>query len=407
MLRVLPVQLPLGAVMSYRPMRMKFGAFLAPFHDDRMNPTLALESDMDLVCHMDRLGFDEAWIGEHHSGAYECIASPEVMIAALAERTRHIRLATGVSSLAYHHPLILADRIVQLDHQSRGRVIFGVGPGQLIADAYMMGVDPADLRRRLHESLDALVQLLHGETVTMQTDWFTLREARLHILPYQAPTMEMSVASAISPTGALAAGKHGIGMLSVAAASPEGFKALAQSWAICEETAAKHGKTVSRDRWRVVCPVHIAETREQAKEDLRYGLMDMLHYFHKFGGTMFPKVEDFDKAVELWTGGGLGAFGVGLVGTPEDLCNRIDELLEQSGGFGSFLVLAHNAASPEATRKSYELIAKYVMPRFQHSNANRTASLDWASGNADRFMTAYVQGIEAAIRQHADEKAAT
>ena len=114
MLRVPRVQLPLGAVMSFRPMRMKFGAFLAPFHDDRMNPTLALESDMELVCHMDRLGFDEAWIGEHHSGAYECIASPEVMIAALAERTRHIRLATGVSSLAYHHPLILADRIVTI-----------------------------------------------------------------------------------------------------------------------------------------------------------------------------------------------------------------------------------------------------------------------------------------------------
>lgn len=86
--------------MSYRPRRMRFGTFLAPFHNERTNPTLALESDMQLVQHMDALGFDEAWIGEHHSGAYECISSPEVMIAALAERTRHIRLATGVSSLA-------------------------------------------------------------------------------------------------------------------------------------------------------------------------------------------------------------------------------------------------------------------------------------------------------------------
>jgi limonene 1,2-monooxygenase len=385
---------------------MKFGAFLAPFHNDRTNPTLALESDMELVCHMDRLGFDEAWIGEHHSGAYECIASPEIMIAALAERTRHIRLATGVSSLSYHHPLVLADRIAQLDHQTRGRLIFGVGPGQLIADAYMMGVDPADLRRRMNESLEALVRLLRGETVTMQTDWFTLNEARMHILPYQAPTVEMSVASAISPTGARAAGQYGIGMLSVAASSPEGFKALAGSWEICEQKAREYGKSVSRDTWRVVCPVHIAETREQAYKDLEYGLMDMFGYFHKFGGDLFPQVKSLDEAIGLWTTGGLGAFGVGLIGTPDDLGARIDELLSQSGGFGSFLVLAHNAASPEATRKSYELIARYVMPRFQHSNANRTASLEWASQNANRFMAAYVGGINAAIKLHADEQAA-
>jgi limonene 1,2-monooxygenase len=385
---------------------MRFGAFFAPFHNDRTNPTLALESDMRLVQYMDELGFDEAWLGEHHSGAYECIASPEIMIAALAERTRHIRLATGVSSLSYHHPLILADRIAQLDHQTRGRLIFGVGPGQLIADAWMMGVNPADLRRRMNESLEALVRLLHGETVTMKTDWFELREARMHILPYQAPTVEMSVASAISPTGARAAGQYGIGMLSVAASSPEGFKALATSWEICEQKAREYGKTVSRDRWRVVCPVHIAETREQARKDLEYGLMDMFNYFHKFGGDLFPQVKSLDEAIGLWTTGGLGAFGVGLIGTPDDLSARIEELLEQSGGFGSFLVLAHNAASPEATRKSYELIARYVMPRFQHSNANRTASLEWASRNANRFMEAYVGGINAAIKLHADEQGA-
>jgi len=392
--------------MVYRPKRMKFGAFFAPFHNDRTNPTMALEYDMDLIAYMDKLSFDEAWIGEHHSGAYECIASPEIMIATVAERTKHIRLGTGVSSLAYHHPLVLADRIAQLDHQTRGRVIFGVGPGQLIADAYMMGVNPADLRRRMNESLEALVRLLHGETVTMQTDWFTLREARMHILPYQSPTVEMAVASAISPTGARAAGQYGIGMLSVAASSPEGFKALANSWQICEEKAAEHGQSVHRDNWRVVFPLHIAETREQARQDLEYGLMDMFHYFHKFGGDLFPKVANLDEAIEIWITGGLGAFGVGLVGTPDDLIAHIEKLQQQSGGFGTFLSLAHNAASPEATRKSYDLIARYVMPHFQNSNANRTASLEWAASNAERFMEAYMSGINSAIRSHEEEKAA-
>ncbi len=390
--------------MTHQPKRLRFGAFFAPFHNDRTSPTFALERDLDLVKWLDHLDYDEAWIGEHHSGAYECIASPEVFIAAAAERTRHIRFGTGVSSLSYHQPLILADRIAQLDHQTRGRLIFGVGPGQLIADAYMMGVDPQKLRHRMGESLDVLVKLLDGETVTAKTDWFTLNEARMHILPYQEK-LEIAVASAISPSGARLAGQYGASMLSVAASSPKGFEALADSWSICEAKAEEYGQTVDRNSWRVVAPFHIAETREQAVRDLEYGLMDMFNYFHKFGGDLFPQVKDLDEAIEVWCSGGLGAFGVGLVGTPDDLVAHIQKLQQQSGGFGAFLSLAHNAASYEATKKSYELLAQYVMPHFQHCNDNRTPSLEWAASNANRFMAEYMGGIENAIKQHEDETA--
>ncbi|WP_198351184.1 LLM class flavin-dependent oxidoreductase [Flavisphingomonas formosensis] len=385
--------------------RMRFGAFFAPFHSEAVNPTLAFERDFELIEWLDRLTYDEAWVGEHHSGAYECIASPEVFLAIAGERTRHIRLATGVSSLAYHHPLVLADRIAQLDHHLRGRLIFGVGPGQLVADAYMMGIDPATLRRKMDESLDCLVRLLNGETCTRETDWFTLREARCQILPYQAPTVEMAVASAISPTGARAAGKYGIGMISVAASSPEGFRQLANHWSICEEKAREHGRQVSRANWRIVTPFHIAETREQALEDLRFGLMDMMRYFRKFGGSAFPVASSFEEALSIWTSGGLGAFGVGVVGTPDDLIAHIRKLEEQSGGFGAFLSLAHNAADFTATKKSYELFARHVMPHFQTANRNRGPSLEWAAANADRFMTSYVGGIQEAIRAHEEEVA--
>src|ERR671914_636828 len=118
-----------------RPLR--FGIFLAPFHPVGQNPTLALERDLELIGWLDELGFDEAWIGEHHSAGYEIIASPEVFIAVAAERTRDIKLGTGVNSLPYHHPLLLADRFVLLDHLTRGRVMLGVGPGQLTSDAHM------------------------------------------------------------------------------------------------------------------------------------------------------------------------------------------------------------------------------------------------------------------------------
>src|ERR1700733_7028264 len=157
--------------------KLRFGAFIAPFHALDENPTQAIERDLDLVQLMDRLGYEEAWIGEHHSAGFEIIASPEVFIAAAAERTKHIRLGTGVASLPYHHPLMLADRINQLDHVTRGRVMFGVGPGALPSDAVMMGIDIAKQRDMMDEALDVLVPLLRGETVTKKTDWFTLQNA--------------------------------------------------------------------------------------------------------------------------------------------------------------------------------------------------------------------------------------
>ena len=144
-----------------RPLR--FGIFMAPFHPAGQNPTLAIERDLELIVRLDELGYDEAWVGEHHSAGLEIIASPEVFIAAAAQRTNHIRLGTGVSSLPYHHPLILADRIVQLDHMTRGRTMFGVGPGALPSDAYMMGIAPDTQRIRMEESLGAIIQLLTSD----------------------------------------------------------------------------------------------------------------------------------------------------------------------------------------------------------------------------------------------------
>ena len=250
--------------------RLRFGAFIAPFHPLEENPTLALERDLELVQHMDKLGYDEAWIGEHHSAGFEIIASPELFIATAAERTKHIRLGTGVSSLPYHHPLMLADRINQLDHITRGRVMFGVGPGALASDAFMMGIAPVKQRDMMDEALEAIVQLLRGETVTMKTDWFELAEARLQMTPYSRPSVEIAVASQVSPTGSRAAGKHGLGLLSLGATSAGGFNALASNWAIAEEQAKDHGMTVDRAAWRLVVPMHVAETREKARANVAF-----------------------------------------------------------------------------------------------------------------------------------------
>src|SRR5580693_7897847 len=267
---------------------LKTGIFLAPFHPLGENPLLAMDRDMDLLVHLDKLNYHEAWVGEHHSGGFEIIPCPEMFIAAAAERTRHIRLGTGVVSLPYHNPFTLAGRMMQLDYMTRGRAMFGVGPGSLVYDAVKMGLRPEDQRRKLDEALDVIMELMQGRAVTRKTDWFDLQEARLQLKSYSQPMMEMAVASARSPTGALQAGKHGIGMLAIGGTSDDALKAHASNWGVYEETARANGHTPDRRKWRIVTFAHIAETAEQARQDIKFGLEAFKRYFSEV--ATFPIV---------------------------------------------------------------------------------------------------------------------
>jgi limonene 1,2-monooxygenase len=208
------------------PWPLRFGAFFAPFHPVGQNPTLALEYDLDRVVALDRLGYDEVWFGEHHSGGYEIIGCPEVFIAAAAaERTRHVMLGTGVVSLPYHHPWLVADRLVLLDHLTHGRLIFGAGPGALPSDAFMLGIDPVDQRSMMEESLEAILALLRAdEPVTRQTDWFTMRDCRLQVRPYTHPHFEVAVAAMVSPSGPRLAGTYGVSLLSLSMTPVRGLR---------------------------------------------------------------------------------------------------------------------------------------------------------------------------------------
>jgi limonene 1,2-monooxygenase len=379
---------------------LRSGIFLAPFHALEENPTMALQRDMELVEHLDRLGYHEAWIGEHHSGGFEIIASPEVFIAAAAERTRHIRLGTGVASLPYHNPFILADRMVQLDHQTRGRVMFGVGPGALVHDAVKIGVRAADQRRMMNESLDVIVRLLRGESVTERTDWFDLHGARLQLRCYTQPTMELAVAASRSPAGALASGRHGIGMLSIGGTSPEAMVHHTKNWGIYEEQARLHGKTADRRNWRLVTLFHIAETREKARENVRFGIEKFAQYFRDV--ATFPIVPAGIGDAYEWMLENKAA----CIGTPDDAIAYIEMLLEGSGGFGVITELAHNWADWEATKRHYELMARYVHPHFQGSRALRTASYEFARDRSEDYRLQSQAAVQAEIDRAAKRKAA-
>jgi len=374
---------------------------LAPFHGTDENPTLALERDFQLIEHLDGLGFDEAWIGEHHSGGMEIIASPELFIAAVAERTRHIRLGTGVVTLPYHHPFMVAERINQLDHQTRGRLMFGVGAGALPYDADMIGVDVSRIREMMDESLEVVIPLLSGETVTRKTDWFELREARLQVAAYTQPHVELAIPSVVSPSGPRTAGKYGMGLLSTAATTKAAFDALPGTWDIYEEQALDHGVTANRRNWRLVGPVHIAETREAARENVKFGIQKWLHYFAYVGHLPLAATGegDIDSDIDA-----LIDARIAVIGTPDDLEEQITRLSEQSGGFGVFLDMAHNWADFEQTKRSYELIARYVMPRFKGMAERQEEAYRWAMEKKPELLERRQAGVDRAFENHAAER---
>ena len=350
---------------------MKFGIFLAPFHRVGENPTLAINRDVELLEWLDWLGYDEAWIGEHHSAGWELIALPELVIAAAAERTKHIRLGTGVTSLPYHHPFMVAQRFVQLDHMTRGRAMMGCGPGALTSDAYMLGIEPSTQRPRMLEAMDAIMRLLKcEEPVTMKTDWFEMRDARLHLAPYTDPHFEIAVASTITPFGMIAAGNARRGRAvdrrrsawRAGSARPASGRSpkrrrrrTARRWTArtgASWSTRTSPRTTSR-RWREVKKGERVET---------------MTYFEDTLGRPPGRADDpLREGVKM---------GTTLVGSPETVCKGIRRLLEYSqGGFGGILFRAHEWANREQTLRSYELFARYVMPQFQGSLGQSSAPI--------------------------------
>lgn len=366
--------------------RMKFGAFLAPHHPIGEHPTLQFRRDLDLVQHLDDLGYDEFWCGEHHSSGWEMIASPEMFLAAAGERTKRIKLGTGVVSLPYHHPFNVAQRMVQLDHMTGGRAIFGSGPGALASDAHTLGIDPMTQRDRQDEAIGYIRRLFKGERVTAKSDWFTMNDAKLQILPLQED-MPFVVASQISPSGMTLAGKYGIGIISLGSMSTQGLMSLAQQWEFAEDSAKKHNTTVDRANWRVLLSWHIAETREKAREEAGKGLLRW-HNEYTVGTLKRPGAEPFKDANDAVEQTADVDNAASVIGTPDDLIAKIRDIQKISGGVGAIIGFVHDWANPENTRRSYDMVARYVIPEIQGLIQPLRDSREWLVHNRDIFERA-------------------
>ena len=381
--------------------RLKFGCFLAPHHPIGENPILQFRSDLNLVQRLDELGFDEFWCGEHHSSGWEMIDSPEMFLAAAGERTHRIRLGTGVVSLPYHHPYNVAQRMVQLDLMTNGRAIFGSGPGALPSDAFALGIDPMVQRDRQDEAIGVIKRLMAGERVTHESEWFTLKDARLQLFPVQEE-MECVVASQISPSGMTLAGKYGAGVISIGSMSAAGLNALPTQWSFAEDAAAKHGQSVDRKNWRVVLTWHLAESREEAARQAAAGLMRWHNEYNvatlqRPGSVAYASPEE---AVEktAWADG-----AVSVIGTPDDLVAQLKKLMQVSGGFGAVIGFAHDWANRENTLRSWDLVARYVVPEINNYLEGLRTSRQYLIDHRESFERAG-QAIMSKIMEN--EKAA-
>jgi limonene 1,2-monooxygenase len=377
--------------------RLNFGAFLAPHHPIGEHPMLQFRRDLDFVEHLDKLGYDEFWCGEHHSSGWEMIASPEMFLAAAGERSKRIRLGTGVVSLPYHHPYNVAQRMVQLDYMTGGRAIFGSGPGALASDAHTLAIDPMLQRDRQDEAIGVIRRLMRGERVTYKSDWFTLQDAALQLLPLQED-MPFAVASQISPSGMTLSGKHGIGVISIGSMSQEGLDALPLQWSFAEAAAAEHGQTVDRKNWRVLMSWHIAETRERARAEARHGLLRhnneyVTETLQRPGARHF---KDPDEAVDKTA---FGPGSVATIGTPDDLVVRIKSLLAASGGFGTVVGFVHDWANPENTMRSWDMVARYVVPEINGYLVRLRESREFVVNNREYFNRAR-QAVMAKITEN-------
>ncbi len=379
-----------------RKVKLRAGVFVAPFHPLDESPTLALERDLDYARFADELGLAEFWFGEHHTGGFEISASPELMIAAAAQRTKRIRLGTGVVSLPYHNPLMTANRIAQLDHLTFGRLIFGAGPGLLVSDAHMLGLDARESRDKLDAGLRVIARLLRGEWVTERTAWYDLKDAHCQVLPFN-DALETCVASTFSPNGGKLAAKHDAGMLCLASTTYGGFDALSTNWAIACETAAKLGRSMSPASIRCATDIHIAETRDKAMDQVRHGYERYLRYIKNQSEQLpdSPAHRTLEELIEI---------NEIVVGTPDDAIEQIRRLEQKVPDFGCLLVLDKNWAGVPDRNRSLEMLARYVLPAINGDNRARQASFDWCRAERDGFIDTIMTANQRAFEKHAADQ---
>jgi limonene 1,2-monooxygenase len=340
---------------------MKFSFFMMPLHHPSENPALAFDRDISLIHHADALDFDEFFIGEHHSGGWETMPAPEMVLAKAAAHAQRIRLGTSVISLPFHHPFHVAERMAFLDHLTRGRIILGVGPCNLITDKKLFGMTNEQLHPMLAESADIIVRLLESpDSIDYDGRFWSFKQMRLQLRSYQQPRLPLAIASSGNPMSLELAGKYGMLLLSPAGKN----RRPAEQWSGVENAAAKYGVSISRDNWRLATCVYLADSREEAWDDVEESIRRDMEYFFAIGLKAPYEAYPNQPAHEITARSGADRRDW-IIGTPDDAIAEIERLQAETGGFGGLMLTTHEWTGTEKLRKSLELFARYVIPHFR------------------------------------------
>ncbi|MGH7263351.1 MAG: LLM class flavin-dependent oxidoreductase [Candidatus Rokuibacteriota bacterium] len=356
---------------------MRLGYFTMPLHPPGSDPARTLADDLEQLVTLEGLGFEEAWVGEHFTAKWENIPCPDLFIAQALAMTRTMKLGTGVSCLPNHSPLMLAQRIAQLDQQARGRFLWGVGSGGFPGDFEMVGIDPksGEHRELTREALDLVLSLWHDPKPGLYESkhWrFRVPEPQadialeLHLRPFQRPHPPIAVAgvSASSETLVLA-GERGYIPMSINFVPP---RVLKTHWSSVEAGARQGGRVADRGTWRIARDVFIADTTAEARRQALAGPMarDWDGYFfpliRKTRGVEMLKADtampDAEVTLEYL------ADHIWIVGDPDEAAAKLRRLRDEVGGFGTLLVIGHEWEPREAWTRSMRLLVDEVLPRL-------------------------------------------
>jgi limonene 1,2-monooxygenase len=344
---------------------MKFSVFMMPLHHPTENPSLAFERDISLIHLADELGFDEFFIGEHHSGGWETMPAPEMALAKASAHAHRIRLGTSVISAPFHHPFHIAERMAFFDHLTRGRAILGVGPCALVTDKKLFGLPDAKLHPMLAESVDIIVRLLESpDPVDYEGRFWSFKQMRLQLRSYQQPRMPLAIASSGNPISLELAGKHGMLLFSPAGKNVRNNQTKADQWQKVEVIAARHGAVASRVNWRLATCVHLSDSKEEAWRDVEKNVERDMEYFFSIGLKGPYESYPGQPAGEITARSGADRRDW-IIGTPEDAITQIERMQIETGGFGGLMLTTHEWTSSDKIRRSMELFARYVMPHFR------------------------------------------
>jgi alkanesulfonate monooxygenase SsuD/methylene tetrahydromethanopterin reductase-like flavin-dependent oxidoreductase (luciferase family) len=357
---------------------MKLGYFSMPSHPPERGLKEGHDWDLQVLRWLDELGFDEAWIGEHHTAPWEPHPAPDLLIAQALLQTKRLRIGPGGFLLPYHHPAELANRVAMLDHLSDGRLLFGVAASGLPSDWAMFGVDgmSGQNRRMNREALEMILRLWSDEpSFEMKGEFWTVNKPETmygflkpHIKPLQQPHPPIGVAGLSPNSDTLKmAGEHGFMPLSLNLNAGH----LITHWAAVEEGARRTGRTPKRSDWRIFREVFVAETDQQAWDLSVGGMMGrmMREYFlpllDNFGYKQYlkhdPSVTDAEVTVEYC------AHHNWLIGSPETVARKMEKVYTDIGGFGGILVFGFDYQdNPTAWHNSLRLLAEEVAPRITH-----------------------------------------